>query len=172
MLTLFSRCFLAAVLAVSRIMACSMIEGFSKEKVGMEGCSDRHASCFFLLRKQGGALHLSPVHLRLDRGDRESSILNGRVSEWSSQIVCSFARLSQYARGTSSRYWRGRHVKKSMYRKSHLEIRLSTVVISVNKTASAACRDGLYQQIGCPQHDDGHTMSRVSDQSRAGSAQI
>jgi hypothetical protein len=56
----------------------SLIEDFSKEKVGMEGCSDNRSSRFFLLCQQsGGRPFLSPLH---DLGEAISESSNTQRS--------------------------------------------------------------------------------------------
>lgn len=102
---LFSHSFLAAVLAVSQIVtfAQSPIEDFSKEKVGMAGQSSRHRLAF-LLGQQSGVRPCFATFFLFDEVIASRQILNGRVSEWASRIVCLSAKLGPYVCGTSLRH--------------------------------------------------------------------
>jgi hypothetical protein len=67
----------------------------------MEGRSDHRSSRFFLLCQQNEGRPSFPPFYDLGEAIASRKILNGRVSELSSQIVCSCARLGPYVCGTS-----------------------------------------------------------------------
>ena len=70
---------------------------------------------FFLLCQQSGGRPFFPPFYDMSEANASRQIFNGRVSEWSSQIVCFSARLGLYVCGLSLRHWRGRDVEQDTF---------------------------------------------------------